>query len=54
MSSTRNKTIPKFNSVKEEAEFWGTHDFTGYLLLSKPAEMVYEPKNVGSGEVERT
>lgn len=25
------KTIPSFNSIKEEAAFWDTHDITDYL-----------------------
>ena len=39
------KTIPKFNSYKEEATFWDTHDFTDYLDVTEPVKMVYEPKD---------
>ena len=26
-----NRTIPSFTSIKEEAEFWDTHEITDYL-----------------------
>lgn len=29
------KTIPKFKSEEEEANFWDTHDFTDYYDVSK-------------------
>ena len=38
------KSIPIFASVKEEAEFWDTHDITDYLGELEIAEGVYTPK----------
>ena len=31
--------IPKFASVKEEAEFWDTHDITDYMSDLKPVDI---------------
>ncbi|MCA9933335.1 MAG: hypothetical protein KC415_05395 [Anaerolineales bacterium] len=38
------KSIPVFASIKEEAEFWDTHDITDYLGELEIAEGVYTPK----------
>ena len=35
------KKIPKFRSENEEAEFWGTHDFTDYFDLSKAKRVIF-------------
>jgi hypothetical protein len=32
-------SIPAFNSVEEEAEFWDTHDFTDFIEESTPVEI---------------
>jgi predicted DNA binding CopG/RHH family protein len=37
------RKLPKFNSVKEEAEFWDTHDITDYLVSEEPLNLVYSP-----------
>lgn len=34
------KTIPKFKSLEEEAEFWDTHDSTDYVDWSKAQKTV--------------
>lgn len=36
--------IPEFNSIKEEAAFWDTHDITDYLDELEVVEGVYQPK----------
>lgn len=36
--NTKNR-IPRFSSLREEAEFWDTHDFTDYLDEMKPVEV---------------
>ena len=35
------KKIPKFRSEKEEAEFWATHDSTGYIDYSKAKKALF-------------
>jgi predicted DNA binding CopG/RHH family protein len=35
------KTIPKFKSEQEEAEFWDTHDSTDYLDDTEPTELTF-------------
>ena len=35
------KTIPKFKSEAEEAEFWATHDSTEYIDYSKAKRIVF-------------
>jgi len=35
--------LPKFKSIKEEAEFWDTHDVTDYLSELEPVELVFDP-----------
>ena len=37
------RTIPTFTSVKEEAEFWDTHDITEFLGELEIVSGVYEP-----------
>ena len=36
-----NPKIPKFNSYKEEAKFWDTHDTTEFLGELKPAKLKF-------------
>ncbi|MCA9994104.1 MAG: hypothetical protein KDE56_00070 [Anaerolineales bacterium] len=38
------KNIPTFASVKEEAEFWDTHDITDFLGELEIGKGVYTPK----------
>lgn len=38
-----NNKIPKFNNVKEEAEFWDTHSVADYMSEFKRVDMVYKP-----------
>lgn len=35
------KPIPKFRNIKQEAEFWDTHDTTEYLDWSKAVKVVF-------------
>ncbi len=35
------KRIPKFKSEDEEAEFWSTHDSTGYIDYSKAKSVIF-------------
>jgi hypothetical protein len=37
-------TIPAFKTIKEEAEFWDTHDITDYLDEMEVASGVYSPR----------
>lgn len=46
----KNK-IPKFNTIKEEAEFWDTHSIADYLDELKPVDVVYEPTKEKKGLV---
>jgi hypothetical protein len=34
--------IPKFKSIKEEAEFWDTHDITDYMSELKPVDITVD------------
>jgi hypothetical protein len=36
-------TVPKFNSVKEEAKFWDTHSVTDYWEEAKEVAVSYIP-----------
>ena len=38
---SRLKKIPKFKSETEEAEFWATHDSTGYIDYSAVKRVVF-------------
>ncbi len=38
------ETIPVFTSVKEEAEFWDTHDVTDFLDELEITSGIYQPK----------
>jgi hypothetical protein len=40
--------IPEFRSREEEAEFWDTHDVTGYLEELRPVRVSFAP-NLSSG-----
>ena len=40
----KEKTIPTFNSIAEEAAFWDTHDITDYLGEMKVVSGAYRPK----------
>lgn len=42
--SKKTKKLPKFKNIKEEAEFWDSHDVTDYLAHDKPIKAVYKPK----------
>lgn len=44
-NSSKLKTIPKFKTVKEEAEFWDTHDVTDYFLDLKQVDVEFKPKH---------
>jgi predicted DNA binding CopG/RHH family protein len=35
------KTIPKFKSEQEEAEFWDAHDSADYVDDTEPAELTF-------------
>lgn len=35
------KSIPKFKTIKEEAEFWSTHDSTDYIDWSKAQNTIF-------------
>ena len=39
---TKTNKMPKFNNVKEEAEFWDSHDITDYIHELAPFKLVYE------------
>jgi hypothetical protein len=41
---SKNSKVPKFRDVKEEADFWDSHDITGYLKDLKPTRLVYKTK----------
>jgi len=41
---SRLNRIPKFNNVKEEAEFWDSHDVTDYLEELVPSKLVYKTR----------
>lgn len=47
MTETK-KRIPKFKTIKEEAEFWDTHDFTDYWEEFKPVKVKFT-KNLSLG-----
>lgn len=40
----KNRKLPRFNSVKDEARFWDTHDITDYIKSNEPLNMIYNPK----------
>lgn len=40
---TKVKKIPRFESLKEEARFWDTHDITDYLGEMKEVTIKFEP-----------
>jgi predicted DNA binding CopG/RHH family protein len=45
MTMTKSKTrIPAFGSIKEEADFWDTHDTTDFEGEFKPAKVVVARK----------
>ena len=35
------KSIPKFKNIKQEAEFWDTHDSTDYIDWSKAQNTIF-------------
>lgn len=37
--------LPKFKTIKEEAEFWDTHDITDYISEMKPVKVFFQPEN---------
>ena len=37
--ATKESRIPDFESLEEEAEFWDTHDFTGFEDESEPVKV---------------
>lgn len=43
--------IPKFKSIKEEAEFWDTHSVADYLDEFKRVENPYTPKRELKGSL---
>jgi len=43
--SKKDRKLPKFKSIKEEALFWDTHDVTDYIISDKPLNMAYDSKN---------
>ncbi len=47
-STSEQKTIPKFASLEEEAEFWDTHDMGDYWDELKPAKVKFA-KNLSQG-----
>ena len=44
----RLKETPKFNNLKEEREFWDTHDLADYFDMSSSEEVAF-PNLDGSG-----
>ena len=44
MKKKKITPIPKFKSLKEEAEFWDTHDATDYFDFSSPFKLEYIPE----------
>ncbi len=47
-STSEQRTIPKFASLEEEAEFWDTHDMGDYWDELKPAKVKFA-KNLSQG-----
>lgn len=41
---SKPKRIPEFKTVKEEAEFWDTHDITDNWEGDKPVKVVFDKK----------
>lgn len=42
--SEKNKKIPLFKSIQEEADFWDTHSINDYLPELKETRIEYSPK----------
>lgn len=40
----KNRQIPKFKDLKEEADFWERNDVTDFLPEMKKVEVEYKPK----------
>ncbi|MBU0534609.1 MAG: CopG family antitoxin [Patescibacteria group bacterium] len=41
---TKINKIPKFNTIKEEADFWDKHSITDYLPELEPSKLSYKTK----------
>ena len=39
----KEKNIPKFNNIKEEAAFWDAHNLTDYFEGAESVSIVYSP-----------